>query len=278
VYGYPASCNNVISVGALDYLRDRSYYSTFNDQVDIAGPGGDTSVDRNGDGYRDGILAFGSNEELGFWQGTSMAAPNVSGAIAILYSLVPGLTSFQVDGLLADGHLTDDIGPIGKDDDFGFGALNIQKAVTRIISDEGLDFTYGTVSPGIYNMGVDINSFELEVSKIGDGELLVNQITSNIPSAVQISPTSVDSEGFGTYTVVIDRSSIPDGLYTTRITIPFSNDNASSMEISFQVGSDRENIPIPEIYVALINDDTGEGVRFGRFDMPEGFVSFDDHH
>ena len=274
VYGYPASCNNVISVGALDYLRDRSYYSTFNDQVDIAGPGGDTSVDRNGDGYRDGILAFGSNEELGFWQGTSMAAPNVSGAIAILYSLVPGLTSFQVDGLLADGHLTDDIGPIGKDDDFGFGALNIQKAVTRIISDEGLDFTYGTVSPGIYNMGVDINSFELEVSKIGDGELLVNQITSNIPSAVQISPTSVDSEGFGTYTVAIDRSSIPDGLYTTRITIPFSNDNASSMEISFQVGSDRENIPIPEIYVALINDDTGEGVRFGRFDMPEGFVSF----
>ena len=133
VYGYPASCNNVISVGALDYLRDRSYYSTFNDQVDIAGPGGDTSVDRNGDGYRDGILAFGSNEELGFWQGTSMAAPNVSGAIAVLYSLVPGLTSFQVDGLLADGHLTDDIGPIGKDDDFGFGALNIQKAVTRII-------------------------------------------------------------------------------------------------------------------------------------------------
>jgi hypothetical protein len=123
-------------------------------------------------------------------------------------------------------------------------------------------------------MGVDINSFELEVSKIGDGELLVNQITSNIPSAVQISPTSVDSEGSGTYTVVIDISSIPDGLYTTRITIPFSNDNASSMEISFQVGSDRENIPIPEIYVALINDDTGEGVRFGRFDMPEGFVSF----
>ena len=273
VYGYPASCNNVISVGALDYVRDRSYYSTFNDQVDIAGPGGDTSVDRNGDGYRDGILAFGANEDLGFWQGTSMAAPNVSGAIAILYSLVPNLTSFQVDGLLADGHLTDDIGPIGKDEDFGFGALNIQKAVTRIISDEGLDFTYGAISPGIYNMGVEIDSFELEVTKIGDGELLVNQITTNIPSAVQISQTSVDSEGFGTYTVTVDRSSIPDGLYTTRITVPFSNDNSSSMEISFQVGSDRLNIPIPEIYVALVNDDTGDRLS-GRFDMPDGFVSF----
>ena len=272
-YGYPSSCNKVISVAALDYLRERSYYSTFNDQVDIAGPGGDTSVDRNGDGYRDGILAFGSNEDLAFFQGTSMAAPNVSGAIGILYSLVPNLTSFQVEGLLADGHLTDDIGPLGKDDEFGYGALNIQKAVTRIISDEGLDFTYGTISPGIYNMGVEINSFDLQVNKVGDGELFVDQITTDIPSAVEINPKSVDAEGFGTYTISVDRSSIPDGLYTSKITVPFSNENASSMEISFQVGSDRQNIAIPEIYIALV-DDEGEGVVWGRFDMPEGFVSF----
>ena len=272
-YGYPSSCNNVISVGALDYLGEKSYYSTFNDQVDIAAPGGDTSVDRNGDGYRDGILAFGSNEELAFYQGTSMAAPNVSGAIGILYSLVPNLTSFQVDGLLADGHLTDDIGPVGKDDNFGFGALNIQKAVTRIISDEGLDFTYGTINPGIYNMGVEFDDFDLQVNKIGDGELVVNQITTDIPTAISISPKATDSEGFGTYSVQLDRSNVPDGLYTSRITVPFSNDNSASMEISFQVGADRENIPVPAVYIALV-DDNGDGVVWATFDMSEGFVNF----
>ena len=82
-YGYPASCNNVISVAATDFLQNRAYYSTYNDQVDIAAPGGDVGTDANADGYGDGVLAFGSNEDLAFYQGTSMASPHVAGAIGI---------------------------------------------------------------------------------------------------------------------------------------------------------------------------------------------------
>ena len=202
-----------------------------------------------------------------------MASPNAAGAIAILYSLVPNLTSFQVDGLLVDGHLTDDIGPAGRDDDYGWGALNIQKAVTRIISEEGLDFTYGTISPGIYNLGVEFNEFDLEVSKVGEGELLVNELSADIPSAVQISPNNVDSEGFGTYRVTIDRASLPDGLYQSKITVPFSNENSSSMVVTFQVGADRENISIPNIYATLI-DESSEAVVWGYLDLTEGSVRF----
>ena len=71
--GYPASCPNVISVAAIDPLSQRAYYSTFNDDVDVAAPGGTTGTDLNGDGQSDGILAFDGSESLSYYQGTSMA-------------------------------------------------------------------------------------------------------------------------------------------------------------------------------------------------------------
>lgn len=272
-YGYPASCNNVISVAATDYLRNRAYYSTYNDQVDIAAPGGDLTADLNADGYADGILAYDTNEDLSFLQGTSMASPHAAGAIAVLYSLVPTLQPFQIDGLLADGYLTDDVGDEGKDNEFGYGALNLQKAVNRIISDEGLDFTYATIDTASFNMGVEVNNFDFNITKIGDGELSVVSIESDISSAFNITSSSTDAEGFGSYTVSLDRTEIPDGLYQSSITVTFSNENSVVITISFQVGADRERISIPTVYLQLMND-LDERIVGGTLPMDDGGVGF----
>lgn len=272
-YGYPASCNNVISVAATDYLRNRAYYSTYNDQVDIAAPGGDLTADLSADGYADGILAFDTNEDLSFLQGTSMASPHAAGAIAVLYSLVPTLQPFQIDGLLADGYLTDDVGDEGKDDEFGYGALNLQKAVNRIISDEGLDFTYATIDTSTFNMGVEVDNFDFNITKVGDGELSVISIESDIASAFNVTSSNADAEGFGTYTVDLDRSQIPDGLYQSSITVSFSNENSVVISISFQVGADRERISIPTVYLSLKND-LDERIIGGTLPMDDGGVGF----
>jgi serine protease len=53
---FPASYDNVVSVTAVDLNRNPAPYANFGDHVDVAAPGGDTSVDRNGDGYGDGVL------------------------------------------------------------------------------------------------------------------------------------------------------------------------------------------------------------------------------
>ena len=80
------------------------------------------SLDENGDGYGDGILAYGTNETPNFMQGTSMAAPNASGALAVLYSIDSDLTPAKTETYLREGYLTDDIGPVGRDDEYGYGA------------------------------------------------------------------------------------------------------------------------------------------------------------
>lgn len=277
-YGSPSSCNNVISVAATEATGNRAYYSTSNDRVDIAAPGGDVGTDANADGYGDGVLAFGSNESLAFYQGTSMASPHVAGAIGILYALVPELLSSQVDALIIDGHLTDDIGEEGRDNIFGYGLLNINKAVTRIIDEEGLDFTYGSISPGSTNLGKEFNTYDIEVTKVGDGELSVVSVENDIPSAITISEQNVDENGFGTYRITLDRSFLPDGLYSTRTKVTFSNDNIQTSTATLQIGPDRNRPYIEYISTYLWQVDESAGVRtlyFGNDgEMLNGEITF----
>ena len=277
-YGYPASCDNVISVAATAATGLRAYYSTYNDAVDIAAPGGDVGADVNADGYSDGVLAFDSDEDLAFYQGTSMASPHVAGAIGILYALVPELLSSQVDALIIDGHLVDDIGIEGKDDDYGYGLLNINKAVARIIDEEGLDFTYGSIDPGTANLGVDLNSYDLTVTKVGDGELSVSSVTNDLSSAVTISEINVDANGFGTYRLTFDRSSLPDGLYRTNTRVTFSNENIQSSVATFQVGPERDRPYVEFISTYLYQvDEVGGTISlvFGNDgEMVDGEVAF----
>ena len=87
----------VISVAAVDAQRQRASYSNTGASIDIAAPGGNYGVDQNGDGYPDGVLSTGGlgGGEAGytFLVGTSMAAPHVSGVIALMKSVNPALES-----------------------------------------------------------------------------------------------------------------------------------------------------------------------------------------
>lgn len=70
----------VSSVGA-DYRR--AYYSNYGDWVHIAAPGGDANKGNQ-------VLSTFINNKYGYYQGTSMACPHVSGVVALLVSRLQG--------------------------------------------------------------------------------------------------------------------------------------------------------------------------------------------
>lgn len=129
---YPAALPQVIAVGAVRLDLTRPSYGTYGSALDIAAPGGDNSVDQDGDGYVDGILQQTFKNRVFddfcycFLNGTSMAAGHVSGVAALVRS--QGVTSPDA---IADVLYTTsrDLGPAGRDDEYGYGLVQAAAAV-----------------------------------------------------------------------------------------------------------------------------------------------------
>jgi serine protease len=93
----PASCAGVITVAATDRFGDRASYSNYGSTVEISAPGGDSDGSGNGvaSTLNDGTTVQG-NDIYVYYQGTSMAAPHISGLAAMMYSTDPTITPAQV--------------------------------------------------------------------------------------------------------------------------------------------------------------------------------------
>lgn len=94
----PASCAGVITVASVGRAGGRAYYSNYGNSVEIAAPGGDQQS-----GTANGILSTLNSgatssgaDSYAYYQGTSMAAPVVTGVAALLYAQTPTLIPDQV--------------------------------------------------------------------------------------------------------------------------------------------------------------------------------------
>lgn len=95
----PANCAGMITVGAINISGVRADYSNWGTTIDIMAPGGQAGTDLNSDGQDDAILSL-AGMEYDLREGTSMAAPQVSGVVALMLSTNDTLTQAQVESVL----------------------------------------------------------------------------------------------------------------------------------------------------------------------------------
>ncbi|HEX8393905.1 MAG TPA: S8 family serine peptidase [Longimicrobium sp.] len=147
----PASDANAISVAASDWRDGRTSYSNYGRGLDITAPGGNCYSNTTEEGcvfssivasYTAGLTysanATGnavynlngdlpmSNGYYGYMQGTSMAAPNMTSATAVV-AWATGLRGAALRSRLES--TADDKGKAGYDTGFGYGRVNVYRAV-----------------------------------------------------------------------------------------------------------------------------------------------------
>lgn len=106
-YFMPANCSGVITVAATNRTGGRAYYSNYGNAVEIAAPGGEQSVANDPDGVLSTLntgtttpVASPLGDTYIYYQGTSMAAPHVTGIVSLMFSVNAALTPAQVTNIL----------------------------------------------------------------------------------------------------------------------------------------------------------------------------------
>ena len=172
ILSYPALFEECIAVAATNYNDTRAVYSQYGTGLDISAPGGATYEDKNDDGYPDGVLQCTYkrvyNTQTGvvakvdefayhFFQGTSMAAPHVSGLAALLIS--HGITGV---GNVKNAIYTTarDLGTSGYDKVYGWGMIDPAAALDYVpvaVHEESAPASISVSSLGLFSHSTRIN-------------------------------------------------------------------------------------------------------------------------
>ncbi|MBW6433160.1 S8 family serine peptidase [Actinoplanes hulinensis] len=139
--GYPAALPEVLAVGAVDKQGKHAKFSLTGPEVRICAPGVD-------------IATTGKNNKYEKADGTSEATAIVSGAAALVRAKFPDLSAAEVIHRLTA--TADDNGPPGRDDQCGYGVLNVVKALTAEVPPlEGGTAATASAQPSVAAPSVD---------------------------------------------------------------------------------------------------------------------------
>ncbi|MHB0977441.1 MAG: S8 family peptidase [Candidatus Aquicultorales bacterium] len=121
---------NLVTVGALDndgVSAEFSNYATGNGEVTLSAPGVGVPV------------GVGPDGKTVVNSGTSFAAPQVTGAVALIQSINPDLSAAEIKKILVDTASDTvtgpDLGEVYVPSDMGAGVLRVDNAVLKVIND-----------------------------------------------------------------------------------------------------------------------------------------------
>lgn len=288
---YPAAYPGVVGVSAVDAGKSRAWYSNYGYYIDVAAPGGVLERDADGDGREDGILSTSGlvdNDVLtygyDYLNGTSMAAPHVSGVAALMKAVYPKLTPEDFDRLLAAGLLTSPCSgqyamPLQRDDLCGYGLIDAARAVSvahRLA--QGEDVLAGKplllVQPSVLDFGTHGILSTISIDDLSGRIHTPIQIDGQ-PKWMDIRAVQVDQNGLGRHRLTIDRGRAEAGALSADLTIR-AGEQRTQLRISARKPTAPPR-PASDYYVLLVDALSQQVVAQGRLTADDkGTFAFPD--
>lgn len=281
---YPAAFTNVVGVGAVDGAGVRSSYSNIGPSVDLVAPGGDASRDANQDEAADLIISTWGSDDGGIFvpryaglQGTSMAAPHVSGVYALMKSVRPGMTPDDFFSWLAAGQLTSE--PPNRTE-YGAGMIDALKAMDA--AQDGTTTTILAASPSVLQFNGVVNQQEFSLAKYPSTASI--NVTDVSDDASWIESVSLETGQVDTSTpvrVTVDTAGLNESeTYRAEITIVYDSPDEPTaspltIPVTLQFGGSPEDLDAGRHYVLLVStDDDRETIAQTVVTAAEGQYQF----
>lgn len=283
---FPAAFDNAISVSAVDLNSVKAPYSNFHASVDLAAPGGNTTIDVNDDTFPDGVLSTLVAQGTGnpiyvFSQGTSMACPHAAGVAALMRSQDPTLTPAMIESKLKATAV--DLGTPGPDAIYGSGRIDAYQALVSagagtLTSPPALD-----VLPASMDFGAQVTQLTFQVQNAGGGMLDVGAIDDDAPWLTLTPIASGDgTSDIGAVVCDVDRTGLANGMHAATITVNAVNGTVPVRTVAVML----EVVPAPvvvdvDLFVLVVDAVTFEtvaqvvinpttGLSFSFPDLPRG--------
>ncbi|MDO8690453.1 MAG: S8 family serine peptidase, partial [Dehalococcoidia bacterium] len=207
---YPAADQNVLAVAATTSDNKRATFSEYGSYVAIAAPG-------------DHIVSTVPNMDFGTTSGTSMASPHVAAVANLIWAVNPSLTNVQVANIITS--TATEMGPPGKDAEFGYGLLNAQAALAKAEL---------AVAPTQVGFMVPVTETRGQTSTITISSLATSFSWSAAvaPGAPWLSVNPSSGTTPGSATLSIDRGSMGVGRYDASVTFNVSGIDSASQAIA----------------------------------------------
>jgi hypothetical protein len=211
---------NILTVSATD-VNDLLYnYSNSGNNIDLAAPG----------------LVFTTNPGATYASagGTSMAAPIVAGAAALVLSVNPALTAAQVQDILKKS--ADDLGPTGWDTSYGWGRVNVARAVSLASGSAPTDVTPPTVAFVSPTDGATVSG-NLSITVSASDNAALTSVTLKIDGVAAGTDTAAP------YAFSWNTNAVANGVHTLVATAIDASGNSSSVTLSVLVSNALDTTP-----------------------------------